>query len=1261
MEKFAERFTEQNPEVFPSADVAFILAFSIIMLNTDLHNPAIKEERRMTKDGFIRNNRGICDGQDLPEELLTGVFDRIQNNPISLKEDDEARERVGESKNIAYIVNSTALKPASFFSSHYDDLDRARETNFQKERDHIVRTTETLLKRRRHLPADSNKSTTKQRKSPRQTSRFVRTEDTGLCDEYVSPMFEVTWGPALAAFSTAMESANGTVGSLIAIASDDELELAAENAAETIEVCLTGFRFAVGIAGLCGNNTARDAFMLALGRFSQLGTGVLLEPRHVRCIQTLLSLAREDGELLGSSWEHVFKALSEINRFHQIFQLMARNDRSAAAAAERRRRRMEEKETKRRERELRRTAAKGTDTFDESTDDEYAASEIDSLAESELFSDEDDFDFEEDMDAKAVDEANARLVYEAVSEALIEAIYERSSSLSAPAVKDFVSQLCHVSNLEISVGIHTFQTAGGDAANDLTQVSYRQQHALLSSHTGVHEQFHHTQPNIYNLQKLVEVTHYNMDKRPRLIFAELWVTVADHLTATALHSNPALAMYAVDSFRQLSIQYLKRDELEVFEFQKRFLKPLETVMARSSQLSTKELLLDCIARVVQVFDSERPTNKLASAHNGGLRSGWLPILAILGQGGRDHSAKIAKISFDILTLQVENSAREHSCGVLLGEYFVEAVNAMTTFLEGPHEQLAIRAIDEFKILADFLGNDRAVSYQCKKGTLSVVNSLSPSQRDLELWWPMLLGLSRSVGDVRLGVRTKGLDGLIDIVESYFIPDGPMMASDSEDFLQTLQLIFRGILIPMLEFAEYGSEEGLYPPLPEDFERCGVILQVQYGDDEEAGEEIESPGWVETTFEPFLDACISICKRSISVFQNDLLVEEIFAILNSCLLSDYGSLSVRGLRRLEQFVVSDLDSSVLTDDSWATVSHMLRRCLSVRGIPWKQDGIEGCCDIKSPTNGGEYVEAAKEFVREEGMLPDRRFIGSNAAMVIGHLLSSDRFSKALGLRWRLFLVSGLGKGIAEWEHAATLIEQHKPTAKEPLVGRPEYFETALYGRKWMNRFLLNLATMPEVATAAADSESESNNFLSAQYCIVDETKRLLDGFLNAEKKASEYRHTTLDELMHARFTVLVTELLSGFNHMETEHLKNMSWISPTLLGSCIQSKNESIRSAVQKVTQRTSHASQAPYPKPGSKHEGDESTNVTQTGILLTCDKDGASIEDAQHTVLDKNKKSITSKLEGTGIDTDKVDKLPTNVGDLEVQNKSEGASGDSHI
>ncbi len=34
MEKFAERFCLQNPAIFPSADTAFILSFSTIMLNT---------------------------------------------------------------------------------------------------------------------------------------------------------------------------------------------------------------------------------------------------------------------------------------------------------------------------------------------------------------------------------------------------------------------------------------------------------------------------------------------------------------------------------------------------------------------------------------------------------------------------------------------------------------------------------------------------------------------------------------------------------------------------------------------------------------------------------------------------------------------------------------------------------------------------------------------------------------------------------------------------------------------------------------------------------------------------------------------------------------------------------------------------------------------------------------------------------------------------------------------------------------------------
>ena len=102
----------QNPEVFPSADVAFILAFSVIMLNTDLHNPNLKEDRRMTKEGFIRNNRGIStNGEDLPSEMLEDIFDRIQKNQISLKEDDAARDKLeGEEKSKQYGMFSDQFR-----------------------------------------------------------------------------------------------------------------------------------------------------------------------------------------------------------------------------------------------------------------------------------------------------------------------------------------------------------------------------------------------------------------------------------------------------------------------------------------------------------------------------------------------------------------------------------------------------------------------------------------------------------------------------------------------------------------------------------------------------------------------------------------------------------------------------------------------------------------------------------------------------------------------------------------------------------------------------------------------------------------------------------------------------------------------------------------------------------------------------------------------------------------------------------------------
>lgn len=44
----------------------------------------------MTKPDFIRNNRGINDGADLPEDLLSEIFDDNVGNEIKMKDEVEA-------------------------------------------------------------------------------------------------------------------------------------------------------------------------------------------------------------------------------------------------------------------------------------------------------------------------------------------------------------------------------------------------------------------------------------------------------------------------------------------------------------------------------------------------------------------------------------------------------------------------------------------------------------------------------------------------------------------------------------------------------------------------------------------------------------------------------------------------------------------------------------------------------------------------------------------------------------------------------------------------------------------------------------------------------------------------------------------------------------------------------------------------------------------------------------------------------------------
>nr|XP_032822840.1 cytohesin-3-like isoform X1 [Petromyzon marinus] len=86
MEAFAARYCQCNPGVFQSTDACYVLSFAIIMLNTSLHNPNVRD--KLTVERFVTMNRGINDGGDLPEELLRNLYESIKNEPFKIPEDD---------------------------------------------------------------------------------------------------------------------------------------------------------------------------------------------------------------------------------------------------------------------------------------------------------------------------------------------------------------------------------------------------------------------------------------------------------------------------------------------------------------------------------------------------------------------------------------------------------------------------------------------------------------------------------------------------------------------------------------------------------------------------------------------------------------------------------------------------------------------------------------------------------------------------------------------------------------------------------------------------------------------------------------------------------------------------------------------------------------------------------------------------------------------------------------------------------------------
>ncbi|SCV67937.1 BQ2448_58 [Microbotryum intermedium] len=90
-ETFAEVYFATGPADIKSQDAVYVLAYSVIMLNTDLHNPQVR--KRMDIVAYSRNLRGVNDGEDFAPEYLQSIYDSIRKREIILP--DEHQNQAG--------------------------------------------------------------------------------------------------------------------------------------------------------------------------------------------------------------------------------------------------------------------------------------------------------------------------------------------------------------------------------------------------------------------------------------------------------------------------------------------------------------------------------------------------------------------------------------------------------------------------------------------------------------------------------------------------------------------------------------------------------------------------------------------------------------------------------------------------------------------------------------------------------------------------------------------------------------------------------------------------------------------------------------------------------------------------------------------------------------------------------------------------------------------------------------------------------------
>jgi len=382
---------------------------------------------------------------------------------------------------------------------------------------------------------------------------------------------------------------------------------------------------------------------------------------------------------------------------------------------------------------------------------------------------------------------NVETVTSQIEPSEIDRIYANSSLLNKDSIVAFATHLCSVSKAELD-----------NRAN----------------------------PRSFSLQKIVEVSHYNMNRVP-IVWERIWRAFSAHFAEAGCHANQKIAMLSINSLRQLSELFLEKDELTNFHFQTKFLSPFELIMSRNRSAEIRHLIVGCLFHIVKT-----KTHKVKSA--------WKTIFACLTIAAKDNHAAIVSTTWDVMKqilvdyfpllhikaitpkkrlpdsnsdiseqeIELPDAWKQEFIPSSLGlETLDECVNCLVEF--GCNRGSERKQAEDFtkisKSAIDYLEKCAKYLFQSDmrlrklKGETSEEYIPIEHSPNIKAWFLCLVGLRRMIEDpreTREGVRTKALDTLFSILSRH-----------GGAFEHNMwKMIYPGVLLPLFDEVMHTHEE-----------------------------------------------------------------------------------------------------------------------------------------------------------------------------------------------------------------------------------------------------------------------------------------------------------------------------------------------------------------------------------------------------------------------------------------------------------------------